>query len=602
MVTILFKCVSFHLYFSHALKGIKKVKGISFLSACICTLFMSGCGSDSQSDNTSNTYTLTVDAAQINDAITLEWQGGEYEIAPQSETNFTSTGTQFSAPTMVAIPNHYSCEMNVDAISEFHYQASIQCETLNHMSLDTIDKLAYPVTVQYGEQTQIISQGGEATFAVEAGVAQSLVIESTGGPQSCEILGGGASYLLSCEPFLLSYGYFNGRRNLYKISDNHTTALYEFDQPEDVLVYEDYFYLNDKMWFRGKHLEDNSPSIFSASIDNGLLQSPEKTILAATSLTHLNDTAYALVDNEIGDGGYTVQYYHEAEGENEGEWKTALDHSNYMALSGFIDGGDNLQWYLRPKDDETAILLGRILKTELAGMNDVLLAKPLSASFTKVTHNPMFKYDNHNFAVGYDDANNVLIEYTFTASQDHFTDNLGNVSATTVWQDNNDNQYLFYTKENAVKQLSFTVDGVPTTQAFDMSPLEQFIPDWVGGDLTQLVAGLTVSEDYGMLTYLRVGEQALDANEVMELFETRSEVRVLFEKSTQVISNEGHLLVYVGQDATGSVWLIDGLKPYKVEDNVSWDKFVLGYSIENVSPQHASVLDSELRIHEVYKQ
>ena len=154
MVTILFKCASFHPYFL-SFKGVRKVNGIRFLSACMCTLVMSGCGSDSQNANT-DTYTLSVDTAQVNDALTLEWAGAEYEIAPQSQLTFTSVSQEFTAPTIVAIPNHYSCEMDVDAISEFHYQASIQCEVLNNITLQTMDNLFYPVTVQYGEQLSLI--------------------------------------------------------------------------------------------------------------------------------------------------------------------------------------------------------------------------------------------------------------------------------------------------------------------------------------------------------------------------------------------------------------------------------------------------------------
>lgn len=581
------------------------MKAISFLSICMGALLMSGCGSDSQSGNADvDTYTLSVDASQVNNAITLQWAGTEYEIAPQSQLTFTSESTQFNAPELVAMPNHYACEMDVDPISEFHYQASIQCEQFNDITLETMDGLNYPVTIQYGEQTQVISQEGEATFSVEEGVTQALVIESTGGPQTCEIMGGDAAFYLSCEPFILSYGHLNGRRNLYKISDNHISALFELDQPDDVLVYGDYFYLDNKMWFRGKHREDQQQSIFSASIDDGKLQAPEKAVLAATSLTYLNDMAYALVENEIGDGGYKVQYFHG------GEWKTALDHSNYMAISGFINAGDHLQWYLRPKDDETSILLGRVLKTNVAGMSGVLLAKNVSASFTKVTHNPVFKYDGRNYAVGFDNASNVLIEFTFDISQEPFTNNLGSVTTATVWQDNNENQYLFYTKDNTVQQVVYDFNNVSGTQAFDMIQLEETNPNWIGGDLTQLAAGTMMGNDYGILSYLRVGDVEIAANEIAELFETQSEVRVVFddgkdstlqEVSTPVISNEGHLLVYVGQDDTGSVWLVDGLTPYKVADNVIWDDFLLGYSIENVSPQHASVLDNELSINAVYK-
>jgi hypothetical protein len=581
------------------------MKGISFLSALSCGVLLSACGSDSQSENTgSNSYSLLVNASQIEEAITLKWLDSEYTINPQSETTFTQSLNEFIAPSIIAMPNYFACEMDVEPIAEFSYQATIECERVNNITLDTSDDLAYPVTVQYGAQTHIISQQGEVSFSADDEEAPQLLIESTGGPQTCDMMGGNGLYSLTCEPFILSYGYFAGHRNLYKISDSNTAALFEFGQPDDVLVYEDYFYLNDKMWFRGQQPEDNQVSIYSASIDNGKLEAPEKTISAATSLSHLNNTAYALVENEIGEGGYKVQYMHE------GEWKTARDHSNYFLLSEFINAGDHLQWYFRPTVDDGTIWLGRIFKTEIEGGNDIVWAKQLSAAFTKVSQNPMFKYDGYNYAAGFDDSSNTIIDFTFSASQDRQIETLEDVNTFTVWAGSDENQYLFYTKDNTVQQLSYAINDVAGSQAFDMATLQASSPTWVGGDLTQLAAGQMVSGEYGVLNYLRVGDEELSSNDIFELFEARSEVRVLFSKrrhgsvqiSTPVISKQGHLLVYVGQDDVGELWIIDGLTPYKVADNVSWDKFMLGYSIENVSAQHASVLDSELRIHEVYKQ
>ncbi len=573
-----------HLPFSKILM----ISSIVFLNAC-------GGSGDTKppSPEITNNYTLEVFSTGQIENLSISWMGNTQNLS-SSALFLTAQGSKFQNPELSEIPEILNCTNQLTKKTDTRYQYSVDCQIkTKQLVIKTEEVLSYPVTLKLGDTSKQISEG-EVKFEVKVDNNAVLSIEKTGGPQTCSLNQINEVHTLSCNPFTLAYGIKSGKRGVYKITDQHSELLWQ--GLLEGLPKENFSYLNEQFWFS---VEDNiKDRLYYARIENGQLTAPQASQIYPENIIVHQDTLFANTISLDGQG-YTIHTY------QDGEWQEAPTKRNgLLPISDFMQSNGDLYWYAEKIDSPGNYVLESTRNTFI---------KPVSLFTGKIDKTislPQFRYDEYNFIAGFNADQELIVNMVSTYDKEAAVWHFANVKSASLWQGKDQNQYLFYTEDQEIKQLSFKVEGVETSKAFDFTRLSEINADWIGGDLSLLLAGNTLftDNDEFLLTYMKSHDAELNEDEIKELIGTSEDVRIKAtvkelseylkaQSPTPVVSNSGYLLVFTGDKSSGSVYLINASKAYKVQDGISWDTYLNEFTITSVSNHHISVLGENMNLY-----
>lgn len=561
---------------------------LTFLGTCLVSaaalIGCGGSGSDSSpASGEKYTYNLNVSVSGEIDALSIDWMDKQTAVDSGQSLVISAVGEVFSNPALSYNTDLYACQGNLSKTSDFEYSYPVQCELKAEQIQVYVDGvLAYPVTLSYDGQEIAIS---DEDVSVERVASAELGISALGGPQACELTLVGGKYALSCTPFSLAYGNTpEASRGLYMMKGEQPPSLI-WQSNADELINLGYFWFDERAWWSVTGNNGTENSAISLGHTKGTLDVFTRHDISPDALTQVSGSLLALAELENDAQGYRLMKW-----ENN-NWEQVIASTGLTPESGFAATRDEVSWYLRTISG-TQFYVGRTLN----GIPQV--PKQVGSQITLVTDIPVYQYQGFEQLVGFDDTGTMWVQALDVAVADTGTMEVGEISTVNLFENAQDNQYLLYMQAGEVKQLDIRNNDVPGSEAFDLSTVNELTPDWIGGDKDIFLAGQSLSESQARLLYAYSADGELGLAALQERLSTQGDIKVKHELNlldgrlryaSSIRAHKGHILVFTGEDAGGSVWVISATNAYKVMDDISWPAFETNFAIEAVSEHHIIV-------------
>lgn len=566
----------------------------SFLVS-LSILAASGCGGssgDSQDTKppaiSEQTFTLKITANGVAAGLEVSWMDNKAKLTADKVIELSATSKTFVQPTLLAIPESITCDTQLSNTTTLNYSLAVKCVS-SQASFAQTTPYSYPVTIRYGEQS---IQLKDSPVSVPPLTMIEPEITALGGPQICEVDdSSNLKFKVACRPYTVVYE----KRKLYLVFSEQEKQLL-FDNPDkERLIESEYLWFDEQVWFITESASTQY-KLHSASFDNGQLGNYKIHDINASSLAISGGKLFALTS--FPDGVYSWQ---------SGKWKAVSNLINDGVLkSEFIANNQDLYLALEDNNEVSSKSYIQIINAQIRGRT--VLSKQIST----FSHTPFFEYDDITFGLGFGTDEQLLINVmdVIPSARDDAVFSLNNVRNATIWQNGN-NQFLFTNQDSGIEQFKFTREQVETSTAFDLTALRQITPDWIGGDLDTLLAGdfvETASIKYAVLKYLRKAGTEQSELQLQSRLNTTQPIRVYNEtwrtiasyarsntkKITPIVSEQGYLLVYVGDassnQSTGQLWALSADKEYLIKADVSWESYSMkDFHFETISEKHLVV-------------
>ncbi|MCF2909258.1 hypothetical protein L1285_13095 [Pseudoalteromonas sp. DL2-H2.2] len=565
--------------------------GFSLFSLCI----LAGCGDspksilppESKSDD-HHQYLLNVTTSGDFDTVGLQWMGHNETLSAEQDYQFTQAGKQFKAPDIKVSSIAIQCDSEIKESEKHTYELTVNCVT-SQVKVHADIGPAYGLDIRYGDM--VLPFNSEAiVFDYQPGVAPS--IEHLQGPQTCTLAEKkpGLEYQLVCEG--LTVGLLGKK---LAISRDNQESQIVWENTNKRLIRQGYEWFDEGVWFTS--WDDNVHTVHKLAFENG--QPTEVVDFGFDAYTVKAHTGklYALSSPVGGDDNQIAQFVN-------GQWETVGMYDDMKISGGFSQNNDNL--YFNLNKDEGGHALGQIKGSEY------VYPKVISEQIDVPSLLPAFNYDGRNFFAGYSQQGNLLVNYldTVLPYRHEAVFEYENVGDVTLWEDSQQNQYLFYLQNNQVKQFNVKINDVEGTVAFDLDELNTEPVNWLGGDLTTLLVGsANEGDEFGRLRYIKSGDVAVNHAGLKARLATDKDIYVVLPNwrnqdfyfpqnhskvSTQAAAHGGYLLGYVGDtsgtNATGELWLLSAHDAHKVFSGVLWHGYLGNeYYIDAVSELHVVV-------------
>lgn len=572
---------------------------IKLFLASLSAFAISGCGGSSSESNepaapisAEQTYTLKVMPSDSVAGLELSWMNNTATLVAGNELDFTAKGTSFVQPVVSNIPDTMNCDSTLSNTTSLDYTLSIECAAAA-VTFELTTPYLYPIIIRYAQSELIVDK---STVSTDASMAGEVEIMQLGGPQICDVEKlSNVKYEIACHPYIT-------------VSENEKVYLHFggqdkqllFDNPnKERLLASENMWFEEKIWF----ITQSDASGFrlqSVSFDNGQLGDRVVYDITPSSIARSGDTLFALSSSPIGLYRW-----------KSGAWQMVSNLLEETTLqSGFVTNNSNLYLAAEDNDDPASKSYIQIINGQVRGK------KAISNQISQFSHAPLFDYDDVTFSIGFgrDDQLIINVMDSLSSARDDAIFSLVNVKNATIWQNKN-NQFLFTNNDSGVEQFEFSRNDVQSTIAFDINPLTQLLPDWIGGDLDTLLAGDfvdTESAEHGVLKYLRHGDVELFEAQLQTRLNTTYPIRVYNEtwqevprfansnttKITPIVSEQGFILVYVGAIASpqsqGQLWALSAGHALLIKEQVLWGQYLSkNYHFEAISQSHLVVFSKE---------
>ncbi|CAM4091619.1 hypothetical protein [Pseudoalteromonas byunsanensis] len=587
----------------------------------VLAVLLNGCGGSSSTETPPKTdantqlgaesnketgYTLNVESNFLAKGVAISWMGTTLTLASSEAVTLTKKATKFEEPALNNTPNNMTCNGKLSTTNDTAYRYAINCE-LNegYIAFTQTTELMYPITVKYGQETFTLSSN---IHTVKQAQASNYEIVSFGGPQDCEASEAQGVVGFNCARYTLAYSH----RKLYKVyNKDHKALIFDAENYHGGMfrISPYYLWFNDAIWLI--NAEEPAGNVYSLSVTNH--SNIQKHDVHANSLLVNGDALYALSYSQnqihkLANGAWkSVNFY-------KGERETDIEQ---IIVSDIVHNNENAYIVTADKHDPQQL-------SYVTFEDGNIHAKPLGSAIVSPASTPLFKFDNNNYAIGFNIDNQLVVNNLdgLLEERNEAITTIADVTNATLWQ-HNENQYLFVNNSDGVQQ--FTTEG--SSNAFDTTELNNLSPDWIGGDLKLLIAGkrheqtLKVNEEenrvveFATLEYLRQGDKVQNEAQLKKRLNTQSPIYINYNNSllelkyeqrqpakqiTPLHAYQGFLLVYVGENesiqSSGQLWLLSTDEAHLVTDNFAWEIFADGdIFIEQIDPLLAIIYNNYAR-------
>lgn len=572
---------------------------IKLLLASLFAFATSGCGGSSSEGNTpiaptsaEQTYTLKVMPRGSVAGLELSWMNNTATLEAGNELDFTAKGTSFAQPVVSGIPDTMNCDSTLSNTTSLDYTLSIECAA-DVVTFELTTPYLYPITIRYAQSELIVDN---SAVSVDASMADDVEIMQLGGPQTCHVTKrSNVTYEIACRPYITTYE--NDKVYLH-FAGQDKQLLFDNPNKERLLASENMWF-EEKVWFITQS-DTEAYRLHSVSFDDGKVGDRVVYDITPSSIARSGDNLFALSSSPIGLYRW-----------KSGAWQMVSNLLEETSLqSGFVTNNSNLYLAAEDNDDPASKSYIQIINGQVRGK------KAISNQISQFSHAPLFDYDDVTFSIGFgrDDQLIINVMDSLSSARDDAIFSLVNVKNATIWQNKN-NQFLFTNNDSGVEQFEFSRNDVQSTIAFDINPLTQLLPDWIGGDLDTLLAGDfvdTESAEHGVLKYLRHGDSEFFEAQLQTRLNTTYPIRVYNEtwrevsrfansnttKITPIVSEQGFLLVYAGDTASpegqGQLWALSAEHAVLIKEQVLWEHYISkNYHFDSISQSYLVVFSKE---------
>ncbi|MDW7548945.1 hypothetical protein [Pseudoalteromonas peptidolytica] len=565
--------------------------GLSLFSLCILT----GCGGSKNSTlpleretDDHNQYVLNVTTSGDFETVSLQWMGHNETLSAEQDYQFTQAGKQFKAPDIKVSSIATQCDSEIKESEKHTYELTVNCVT-SQVKVHADIGPAYGLDIRYGDTVHPFNSE-TIVFDYQPGIVPKVA--DLQGPQTCTLAEklSGLEYQLACESFTVS---LLGRKLV--ISRDNQAPKIVWENANKRLIRQGYEWFDEGVWFSS--WDENVHMVHKLEFENGQPMGVVNFSFDAYTVKANKGKLYALSSPVGSDANQIAQFV-------DGQWETVAIYDDMKISGGFSQNNEDL--YFNLNKDAGGHALGQIKDS------GYIYPKVISEQIDVPSLLPAFNYDGRNYFAGYTQQGNLLVNYldTVLPYRHEAVFEYENVGDVTLWEDSQQNQYLFYLQNNQAKQFNVKINGVEGTVALDLDELNSEPVNWLGGDLTTLLAGTAnEGDEFGRLSYIKSGDVAINLAGLKARLVTDKDIYVVLPNwrnqdlyfpqnhskvSTQVVAQGGYLLGYVGDtsstNATGELWLLSAHDAYKVFSGVLWHNYLDNqYYIDAVSEHHVVV-------------